>query len=328
MHIGSKLLHLSLPFSALVVLAAKPAGAVAQSIAAHTSETPTCTFSTSATPVAAVIRVTDQSEALLPHAAVELRCGTTVLNALTDEHGEARFQLRPGRYTLHVQTPGFADLVRTADLPAATGPFSVAVSLGSATDVINVTAEAGFVPFASNAGSKTNALLVEVPQSISVVNETEMNARHVITVNEALRYTPGVQTDQYGFEPRFDWLEIRGFAAQTFGIYRDGMRFNSLSGKLDPFELESVEVLKGPSSVLYGEVPPGGLINQVTKRPEQERSTEIGGDFGSFSRRQGTVDTTGSFDHNGVWRYRLLGLLRDSDTQVNFTPDNRRLLAP
>ncbi len=194
--------------------------------------------------------------------------------------------------------------------------------------MINVTADTGFVPFASNAGSKTDALLVEVPQSISIVNEAEMNARHVITMNEALRYTPGVQADQYGFEPRFDWLEIRGFAAQTFGIYRDGMRFNSLSGKLDPFELESVEVLKGPSSVLYGEVPPGGLINQVTKRPAAERSTEIAGVFGSFGRRQGEVDTTGSIDRNEVWRYRLLGLVRDSGTQVNFTPDNRRLIAP
>ena len=132
------------------------------------------------------------------------------------------------------------------------------MAVGSATDVVNVTSDLGFVPYASNAGSKTNALLVEVPQSISIVNEQEMEARGVLTVDEALRYTPGVTADQYGVEPRFDWLEIRGFAAQTFGIYRDGMRFNSLAGKLDPFELESVEVLKGPSSVLYGEVPPGG----------------------------------------------------------------------
>ena len=100
-----------------------------------------------------------------------------------------------------------------------------------------------------------------------------MEARGVITMNEALRYTPGVTADEFGVEPRFDWLEIRGFAAQTFGVYRDGMRFNSLAGKLDPFELESVEILKGPSSVLYGEVPPGGLINQVTKRPRGGRST-------------------------------------------------------
>lgn len=293
--------------------------------AASSSE---CTVSSSSTPVSAEIRVSDGTHAALPRAAVELRCGTMVLHGITDEAGEVRFTLRPGRYTAVAREPGFTDTVRTVDLPAANGAFELGMSVGSATDVINVSADTGFVPFNSNAGSKTNALLLEVPQSISIVNEREMEARGVLTVNEALRYTPGVEADQYGVEQRFDWLEIRGFPAQTFGIYRDGMRFNSLSGKLDPFELESVEILKGPSSVLYGEVPPGGLINQVTKRPQPERSTEISGVFGSFNRRQGDVDTTGSFDRGNVWRYRLLGLVRDSGTQVNFTPDNRRLIAP
>ncbi len=202
------------------------------------------------------------------------------------------------------------------------------MAIAASTDVINVNADTGFVPYESNAGSKTNSLLVEVPQSISIVNQQEIEARNVVTVNEALRYTPGVQADEYGVEPRFDWLKIRGFDAQTFGIFRDGMRFNSLAGKLDPFELESVEVLKGPSSVLYGEIPPGGLINQVTKRPSAERSTQIEGLFGAYDRRQGSFDTTGSFDRAEVFRYRLLGLIRNSSTQTNFTPDNRRLIAP
>ena len=287
-----------------------------------------CAHSTASTPVVATIRVGDTGGGVLPQAAVELRCGETVLNGITDDRGEVTFHLLPGRYAALTRMPGFADQTSTAELPAATGPFEIRLAVGAASDVINVTADTGFVPYASNAGSKTNALLLEVPQSISIVNQQEMEARGVQTVNEALRYTPGVEADQYGVEPRFDWLEIRGFAAQTFGIYRDGMRFNSLAGKLDPYELESVEILKGPSSVLYGEVPPGGLINQVTKRPQAERHTEIGGVFGSYDRRQAEGDTTGSFDRNEVWRYRLLGLLRDSDTQTNFTPDNRRLIAP
>ena len=74
-------------------------------------------------------------------------------------------------------------------------------------------------------------------------------------MNEALRYTPGVEPDKYGVEPRFDWLEIRGFAAQTFAIYRDGMRFHSLAGSWFLLNWRSVEILKGPSSVLYGRCP-------------------------------------------------------------------------
>jgi iron complex outermembrane receptor protein len=80
--------------------------------------------------------------------------------------------------------------------------------------------------------------------------------------------------------------------------------------------------------VLYGEAPPGGLINQVTKRPLSEKQTEITALFGSYDRRQGSFDTTGSFDPKTVWRYRLLGLIRNSGTQTNFTPDNRRLISP
>ena len=88
-------------------------------------------------------------------------------------------------------------------------------------------------------------------------------------------------------------ISERGFSAETFGVFRDGMRFNSLSGKLDPYELESVEVLKGPSSVLYVQVPPGGLINQVTKRPPAESQREIGFQLGAYDRRQ----FQGDFDY-------------------------------
>jgi iron complex outermembrane recepter protein len=286
-----------------------------------------CVIAASASFTDLNIRVVDQTGALVGRAEFEVRCGATVVTGVTGTDGAATIRLRSGNYTLRSSAPGFAQKTLEVQLPLG-APLLVKMDVGSATDTVNVSADSGFVPYASNAGSKTNALLIEVPQSISIVSQEEMEARGVITVNEALRYTPGIQADEYGVEPRFDWLKIRGFDAQTFGIFRDGMRFNSLAGKLDPFELESVEVLKGPSSVLYGELPPGGLINQVTKRPSAERSTMVEGQFGAYDRRQGAFDTTGSFDRNHVFSYRLLGLIRNSDTQTNFTPDNRRLIAP
>lgn len=286
-----------------------------------------CVIAQNASVENVTLRVTDPTGAVLERAEVELRCGATGANALTGRDGLATVRLSAGTYVLTVQEPGFAEKKIDIQVPLRE-PLSVMLTLASATDTVNVSGDSGFVPYASNAGSKTNALLIEVPQSISIVNQKEMESRGVITVNEALRYTPGVQADEYGVEPRFDWLKIRGFDAQTFGIFRDGMRFNSLAGKLDPFELESVEVLRGPSSVLYGEIPPGGLINQVTKRPAPERVTTIEGTFGAYNRRQGAFDTTGSFDRGQKFQYRLLGLVRDSGTQTNFTPDNRRLIAP
>lgn len=286
-----------------------------------------CSVSPSA-PIADLnVRVSDPTGALIAKAEVQAHCGSAVTTGITGDDGAATLHLRSGSYSLTLNAPGFAQKTLDVHLPLG-DPLSITMDLGSATDTVNVSGDSGFVPYASNAGSKTNALLIEVPQSISIIGQQEMENREVITVNEALRYTPGIQTDEYGVEPRFDWLKIRGFDAQTFGIFRDGMRFNSLAGKLDPFELESVEVLKGPSSVLYGELPPGGLINQVTKRPDAERCTIVEGQFGSYYRRQGAFDATGSFDRKEIYRYRLIGLLRNSDTQTNFTPDNRRLIAP
>jgi iron complex outermembrane receptor protein len=273
------------------------------------------------------VEVADPTGARIAKAEIKARCGASTASAMTGDDGAASLHLRSGSYSLVLTAPGFAEKTVEVNLPLS-GPLSITMDLGSATDTVNVSGDSSFVPYASNAGSKTNALLIEVPQSISIVSLEEMEAREVVTVNEALRYTPGILADEYGVEPRFDWLKIRGFDAQTFGIFRDGMRFNSLAGKLDPFELESVEVLKGPSSVLYGELPPGGLINQVTKRPDAERSTVVEGQFGSYDRRQGAVDATGSFDQRQTFRYRLIGLVRNSDTQTNFTPDDRRLVAP
>ncbi|WP_074654447.1 TonB-dependent siderophore receptor [Terriglobus roseus] len=289
----------------------------------------TCSVDVSVPAVPVSLTVRDASGATIDRAAVQVVCGATVRTLQTAQDGSVTVSLHPGHYRVTVQAAGFAQLDQ-ADviLPQGDGPAALTLHPGSATDVVNVTAQSGFVPFDSNAGSKTNAALIEVPQSISIVNQLEMESRNVITMNEALRYTAGVQADEFGVEPRFDWLKLRGFAAETFGVFRDGMRFNSLSGKLDPYELESVEVLRGPSSVLYGEVPPGGLINQVTKRPSAERHTEIGGQYGAYDRRQFQFDTTGPFDHAQVWRYRLLGLIRNSGTQTAYTPDNRRLIAP
>jgi iron complex outermembrane recepter protein len=297
--------------------------------AARRPERPTdpCTISSDAPFSQVRVRVADSTGAALERAEVEAHCGSTLVTGITGPDGVAVLNLRAGNYAVVSNAPGFAEKTLSLEAPTK-AVFSMPMEVGSATDTVNVSADNGFVPYASNAGSKTNALLIEVPQSISIVNQLEMEARHVVTVNEALRYTSGIQTDEYGVEPRFDWLKIRGFDAQTFGIFRDGLRFNSLAGKLDPYELESVEVLKGPSSVLYGEIPPGGLINQVTKRPEAERHTSVEAQFGSYDRRQGGFDTTGSLDRREVFRYRLLGLIRDANTQTNFTPDNRRLIAP
>ena len=82
---------------------------------------------------------------------------------------------------------------------------------------------------------------------------------------------------------------------------------------LDPYGAERIEVLRGPSSVLYGQNSPGGVINYVSKRPTDQNFQEIEVGAGSFDTYQGQFDMGGKLDEAGVWTYRLTGLARDGE---------------
>src|SRR5215469_8089832 len=121
------------------------------------------------------IRVTDPTGAVIAKAEVQARCGSAVTTGITGDDGVATLHVRSGSYTLDLNAPGFAQKTLEVHLPLS-DPLSITMDLGSATDTVNVSADGSFVPYASNAGSKTNALLIEVPQSISIVSEQDMEA--------------------------------------------------------------------------------------------------------------------------------------------------------
>ena len=108
----------------------------------------------------------------------------------------------------------------------------------------------------TTSGSKTNTPLREIPQSISVVGAQEMRDRGVQSVSQAIQYVPGVQITNFGgAEVRNDWIVLRGFDAKITGDYRDGLNqlpYDQIRARTDPYALERVEVIRGPSSVLYG----------------------------------------------------------------------------
>jgi iron complex outermembrane recepter protein len=193
-----------------------------------------------------------------------------------------------------------------------------------------VSEDGGFVGADTATGTKTDTALIEVPQSISVITGAELRARNVQTLDQALGYTPGVSPSIYGQDNRFDWITIRGFQAQSYGLFRDGLRWQSsdTTGRVEPFDLEQIDILKGPSSVLYGQGEPGGVINMVSKRPRSQPLHDIEFDAGSYNRRQGRLDFSGPLVPGGKLLYRVVGLDRNSGTQVDFIPDNRRYVAP
>ncbi len=187
----------------------------------------------------------------------------------------------------------------------------------------------GFVATRSATATKTDTPIVETPQSISVIGATQMENQNTQTLGEALRYTPGILKAQ-GFNRTDDGFYMRGFQGNTESMYLDGLRgmTNVYDSAAEPFLLERVEVLRGPASVLYGQASPAGVVSMVSKQPTRETLREIKVDGGSFSRKQATADMGGSIDADGTWSYRMLALVRDSDTMVDYIPDDKRVVSP
>jgi iron complex outermembrane receptor protein len=187
----------------------------------------------------------------------------------------------------------------------------------------------GYVATRSATGTKTDTPIQEIPQSITVVTAEAARDQGATTVQEALRYVPGVYADAYGPDSRVDGGLIRGTTAVT---YLDGMRL--INGgywnhtRPDPYTLERIEVLRGPGSVLYGDSPVGGLINLVSKRPQEKEHREIGVSYGSYNTKQMQADMTGKLTPDGEWLYRLVGVWRDADYQTDYVKNDRQTFMP
>ena len=191
----------------------------------------------------------------------------------------------------------------------------------------------GYLASRSATGSKTDTPLKEIPQSISVVTADQMRAQGVQNLAQALRYTPGVSSEIAGVENRCYGTQMRGFRDEAdTPFYKDGQSLRGTAFStfkcLEPYGAERIEVLRGPSSVLYGQGEPSGIINYVSKRPLETTQREIELLGGSFNHFEGRFDLTGPANAEKTLFYRLVGLVRDSDTQVDFTKSDRIFLAP
>ncbi|MCF7354135.1 TonB-dependent siderophore receptor [Vibrio sp. CK2-1] len=185
-------------------------------------------------------------------------------------------------------------------------------------DTITVTASA----------LKVETPLAETPRSVSVIDEEQLSVQQPQKLDEALRYQPGVMTQPYGSDNDTDWFKVRGFDAAT---YLDGNLLTTNGyyvWTLEPYGLEQVEVLKGPSAILYGEAPPGGVINAVSKRPGYTEGGEFKLQAGTNNQQQIGVDTTSFIDDDGDVRFRLVGMMSQRDGMLDDTDTDRVYLAP
>ncbi|MHA2936942.1 TonB-dependent siderophore receptor [Vibrio sp. RC27] len=182
-----------------------------------------------------------------------------------------------------------------------------------------------------NTATKTALQPEETPQGITVVDNELIEQRSVKSLNQALRYSPGVTTEYRGAAvTMFDSFNIRGFDVEQ--SHYDGLLLQFLNGwnlqpQIDPIAMQQVEVFKGPTSVLYGSMPPGGMVNIIAKSPQVDSATNVGIATGSRNLVEASVDTTGQVSNSDL-SYRFVALARKQDSQVDNATEERYVIAP
>jgi iron complex outermembrane receptor protein len=194
----------------------------------------------------------------------------------------------------------------------------------------------GYVAPTSVGATKTNTPLIQTPASVSVVTHQQIVDQNAQSVSQALRYTPGVVAEQRGInEDSLEYLYSRGFQASTFldGLpiapptsTGTGVGFNFLTR--DPYLLDRIESIRGPLSVLFGQVPPGGFFNLVSKQPTDTPYHEVFVQTGSYGRAQGGFDFSGPLTDDKQWLYRLTGIGLTTGTQTDYVDQQRIAVSP
>ena len=179
-------------------------------------------------------------------------------------------------------------------------------------------------------GTRTDTPIQDVPQSIQVIPQEVIEDQQITNTTDALRNVPGaVPSDSNRtFSNNFT---IRGFGGPS--STNDLFRRNGLRDSLgaantgDTANIERIEVLKGPSSVLYGQGSPGGIVNLVTKQPLNEPFYAVEGIIGNYDLYRGTLDLSGPLDENQTVLYRLNVAAETSGSFVDFYDRDWRSLA-
>lgn len=187
----------------------------------------------------------------------------------------------------------------------------------------------GYVTTRSGTATMTDTQLIDTPASVSVVTRDELEARNAQSVSQALRYVPGTLSESRA-SARYDSVFIRGFGGfgQTtnFIQYLDGLKLprglSYLVPSIDPYLLERIDVVRGPNSVLYGQVNPGGLVNQITRHPRFEDINETFMNVGTNQRRTAGFDFGRILTDDDTLSGRITGVVRDSNSQSGL--DERR----
>lgn len=235
-------------------------------------------------------RVVDDTGAALPAVTVIVRDerGVTIATVVTDPEGAFHVpDLLPGSYVVHLSLAGFAPRTQAVDVPLAGLELELTLKLSGMFDAVVVTASRGL----------DSQSLRQIPQGASVVTSVEIPRRPTRTFPDVLREEPGIHVQQTTLGQGSPI--IRGLTGRQVLTLVNGIRLNNATFRngpnqylstIDPYEVERVEIIRGPASVLYGSDALGGVINIITRKRGYTDALQTGG---RLLTKWGTADVSG-----------------------------------
>ncbi|WP_411845319.1 TonB-dependent siderophore receptor [Roseibacillus persicicus] len=219
-------------------------------------------------------------------------------------------------------------LATTAAMGQSNGDFELEPTLVTAERVAEDTSSDQLVNPALNLGGKLPHSIFETPRAVEAITREEFVQRGAQNLEEAARYTSGVQSAYYGLDNRQDFVRIRGMRSQN---YRDGLQYNFNFYNNTPQEnyaIEQVDIVKGPASLLFGNGTAGGTVNTVSKIAGPDAKNEIMAGYGSHDRMQFGLDYNQAVNEEETVFLRLVSYFRQSDTYVDFVNDDSWFVMP
>lgn len=268
----------------------------------------------------------------LPVEGATIRLSETGASAVSGEDGSFSFlDLPPGRYRMTVSRMGFESVEREVTIyerEVAQMRIRLANEAIEAGEIAIVARRGYYDARAANAATRTRAPISETPVSLNVVTRQVLEDQGSVELEDTYRNVSGVQASGSTLNAStIVQPHIRGFITNTF--FRNGQRSTiNGSGAVDLVNVESIEVLKGPASILYGALEPGGVINYVTKKPQATSRIRLRQEGGSYEHLRTAVDATGPLTGSGDVLYRLNAAYTNSGSFRNVVDTERIAVAP
>jgi catecholate siderophore receptor len=260
-------------------------------------------------------RVLDPNQAAVAGAAISLQGGPSDLSAVTDRDGNFSIAVAPGEYSLKINAQGFAEQSRTMRVKSAhAGSLEIVleVALSTATVTIMGGDRVAYRTAEVSSATRTLTALRDIPQSITVMTKEQMTDQSMESIADVVNYVPGVTSHQG--ENNRDQLVIRGNSTSA-DFFLNGVR-DDVQYYRDLYNVDQVEVLKGPNAMIFGRGGGGGVINRVTREAGFARTRELTFQGGSFRDKRFTTDLDQPFNRKIAGR--LVGVFESSDSFRDF----------